>query len=202
MNEISSALASTWISDGDDKTKEEKKEEKEEENEKHKVKLHKSKIANGKVEKKTKEKTKRLKKSKKIAKLIRVADSKDNFLKKITIEEVPISFNFKSKKHDLIDSDNASLKSYRGNDDAQSHSDNDNEIQNNIRTHLSETLRKVKKKKQKVIVENLTEFQMEHLRKADVPFVEIKQSSRKKCKKDRAKVNNLVSNLVDKMNIL
>lgn len=155
--------------------------------------------SSGKVAKRSKQKQQR--KLKKLSRDIHVSDSKETFLKKMAIEEVPISFHLKSKKSKKSD-DELSLHSYRDKNEEQSQSDNDNEIQQNILSQLTEKLKSVKKKKQKVIVENLTEFQMEHLRNANVPFVEIKQSSRKKSKKSDAKIKRLASNLVDQMSIL
>lgn len=177
-------------------------EEKSVERSSKKEKPRKSKLLIGKVDKRSKRT--RQKKLKKLSKVMRVPDSKDNFLKKMAIEEIPISFEFikKSKKNQNSDLDDVSLHSYRCRDE-QSQSDNDNnEVQQNILSKLSEKLNKVKKKKQKVIVENLTEFQMEHLRNAHVPFVEIKQSSRRTSRRNEAKFNSLANNLVDKMSIL
>lgn len=164
-------------------------------------KSRKNKLSTGKVDKRSKRR--RQKKLKKLSKEMHVSDSKVNFLKKMAIEEVPISFQSlkKSKKIQTTDLDDVSLNSYRCRDE-QSQSDNENDVQQNILSQLSEKLNKVKKKKQKVIVENLTEFQMEHLRNAHVPFVEIKQSSRRTSRRNEAKLNSLANNLVDKMSIL
>lgn len=163
---------------------------------------HKKNLLIGKVDKRDKRnKRKHQKKLKKLSKEMHVSDSKDNFLKKMAIEEMPISFESikQSKRSQSSDLDDVSLHSYRVKDE-QSQSDND--IQEKIMCQLSEKLNKVKKKKQKVIVENLTEFQMEHLRNAHVPFVEIKQSSRRTSRKNEAKFNSLANNLVNKMSIL
>ncbi len=168
------------------------------------VKTRKHKLSTGMVDKR--HKRKHQKKLKKLSKEMHVADSKDNFMKKMAIEELPISFEsikkLRKKSHSSDLDDNVSLHSYRCKDEQMSQSDNENDVQVTISNQLSEKLGKVKKKKQKVIVENLTEFQMEHLRNAHVPFVEIKQSSRRKSRKNEAKFNNLANNLVDKMSIL
>lgn len=164
-------------------------------------KYRRNKLLSGRVDKRCKRKRK--KKLRKLSKEMRVSDSKKSFMKKMAIEEVPISFESikKSKKNQSSDLDDVSLHSYRCKDE-QSQSDDENGVQKNILSQLSEQLQKVKTKKQKVIVENLTEFQMEHLRNAHVPYVEIKQSTRRTSRKNAAKFNNLANNLVNKMNIL
>lgn len=180
----------------------EKSDEQSRKEEKEKEKSsRKSKLLSGKVEKRNNRK--RQKKLKKLAKEMHVPESKEDFLKKLAIEEIPISFESirKSKKRHSSDLDDVSLHSYRCQDE-QSQSDNDNDVQDQILNQLSEKLDKVKKQKQKVIVENLTEFQIEHLRNAHIPFVQIKQSSRRTLKKNEAKFNRLANNLVNKMSIL
>lgn len=162
-----------------------------------KYKIPKRRLSRGRVDKRTKREQKKLKK---LSREFHVSDTKDCFLKKMAIEEVPISFQPKSKKLRNSD-DDVSLHSYRDKDE-QTQSDSDDHIKQNILSHLTDKLKNVKKKKQKVIVENLTEFQLEHLRNAHVPFVELKESSRNKSRKSEAKFNTLAKNLVEKMSIL
>lgn len=148
------------------------------------------------------DKRKMKEKLKKLSKEMRVSDSREEFLKKLAVEELPISFkSVKQSKKNRRNSDQDSLHSYRCND-AASQSDNDNPVEQNIRSQLSEKLSVIKKRKQKVIVEDLTEFQLEHLRTAKVPYVEVKQCSRRQQRSNDAKFNSLADKLVDKMNIL
>ncbi|KAG4069958.1 hypothetical protein HA402_015182 [Bradysia odoriphaga] len=163
-------------------------------------KSRKNKLSIEKPDKRSKRKHK--KKLKQLSKEMRVPDSREEFLKKMAIEELSISFeSTKMSKKNRRNSDLDSLHSYRCNDD-ESQSDDDNQVEQNISSQLSKKLSKIKNKKQKVIVEDLTEFQIEHLRNAQVPFVEVKQCSRSKQRKNNAKFNKLADNLVNKMSIL
>lgn len=180
-------------------SKKSKKSNDEQESRRVRSKSRKTKLSIEKLDKRSKREKK--KKLKKLEKDIRVPDSREEFLKKLAVEELPISFTSVKKKKNRRNSDLDSLHSYRCNDDG-TQSDNDNVVEQNISSQLSAKLSQIKKKKQKVVVEDLTEFQLEHLRNAQVPYVEVKQCSRRQQRKNEAKFNNLADKLVDKMNIL
>lgn len=182
------------------KSKKSKASNDEEDSHRDRKKSRKNKLSIEKPDKRSKRKHK--KKLKQMAKEMRVPDSREDFLKKMAIEELPIAFeSTKMSKRNRRNSDDVSLHSYRCND-SDSQSDNDNKVEQNISSQLSKKLSEIKKKKQKVIVEDLTEFQIEHLRNAQVPFVEVKQCSRRTQRKNEAKFNNLADKLVNKMSIL
>lgn len=180
----------------DEKNEERESSEEEQPTRSKKNKSRSSKLSTGRIDKQHKRKHK--KKLKKLAKEMRVADSKDRFMKKLTINELPITFEsvekLKNRHQSTSDIDDISLHSYRHKDE-QSHSDDGSDVQEKVTNQLAEKLQKVKKRKQKVLIENLTEFQIEHLRNAHIPFVEIKKSKNRMSRKTKAEFNGLANKM-------
>lgn len=135
-----------------------------------------------------------------------VSGAKNEFIKKLPIEKIQISFDKKSRKRKRdTNDDNISLNSYRDKSDedvdSTNHSDDSCSVTTAISKKLKSKLGLITKKNKKIIIDNLTDFQKDHFKKSGLPYVEIKTISTRRIKEDQNRSRSLANKMDESMNL-